>query len=136
MSLPWKLALIAVGTLSTALGIAGIFLPLLPTTPFLLLASACYVRSSDRLHQRLLNHKHLGPYIRNFQDKRGMPMRAKVYTLAILWVSLGVSFYAINRLPARIFLILCGTGTSTYILRMKTMRETDDALQESWASGE
>ena len=61
-----------------ALGIAGIFLPLLPTTPFLLLAAACYVRSSPRLYRWLMNHRWTGEYIRDYREKRGLPLRTKI----------------------------------------------------------
>ena len=64
--------LILGGSVSTFLGIAGIFLPLLPTTPFLLLASWCFVRSSDKLHYKLMNNKYLGPFIKNYKEKKGI----------------------------------------------------------------
>ena len=67
-----KTLYIALGTLSLALGILGIFLPLLPTTPFLLLTAALYFKSSPRLYNWLLNHKHLGPYIRNFRENKAI----------------------------------------------------------------
>ena len=69
-----KTLYIALGTLSLALGILGIFLPLLPTTPFLLLTAALYFKSSPRLYNWLLNQKHLGPYIRNFRENNAIPV--------------------------------------------------------------
>lgn len=72
-----KTLYIALGTLSLALGILGIFLPLLPTTPFLLLTAALYFKSSPRLYNWLLNQKHLGPYIRNFRENKSHPSTRK-----------------------------------------------------------
>lgn len=79
-----KTLYIALGTLSLALGILGIFLPLLPTTPFLLLTAALYFKSSPRLYNWLLNHKHLGPYIRNFRENKAIPLRAKRNTYSTI----------------------------------------------------
>ena len=80
-----KTVYIILGTLSLALGIIGIFLPLLPTTPFLLLTAALYFRGSPRLYQWLLNHKCLGPYIRNFRENKAIPLRAKIISLLLMW---------------------------------------------------
>jgi len=99
---------------------AGIFLPLLPTTPFLLLASACYLRGSERLHRWLLTHHMIGPYLANIQSGRGIPMRAKILALVFLWVSLAVSAWLIPILWVRLLLLVPGIGTSVYLLRMKT----------------
>ena len=82
-----KTLYIALGTLSLALGILGIFLPLLPTTPFLLLTAALYFKSSPRLYNWLLNHKHLGPYIRNFRENKAIPLRAKIISISLMWHS-------------------------------------------------
>lgn len=79
-----KTVCIILGTVSLALGIIGIFLPLLPTTPFLLLTAALYFRGSPRLYQWLLNHKCLGPYIRNFRENKAIPLRAKIISLLLM----------------------------------------------------
>jgi uncharacterized membrane protein YbaN (DUF454 family) len=105
------------------LGVVGMFLPLLPTTPFLLLASACYVRGSERLHRWLMNNRYLGAYIRNFRDKKGMPMSAKVATLVIFWGSISISIWRIDIAPLQIILILVGIFVTLLILRIKTFRE-------------
>lgn len=80
-----KTVCIILGTVSLALGIIGIFLPLLPTTPFLLLTAALYFRGSPRLYQWLLNHKCLGPYIRSFRENKAIPLRAKIISLLLMW---------------------------------------------------
>jgi uncharacterized protein len=120
-----KALLIIAGTISLALGILGIFLPLLPTTPFLLLTSACYIRSSDRLHDWLMSNKHLGGYIRNFKERRGLTLKAKIITLSMLWASLGYSIYRVNRFYVGIGLVIMGCCTSTYLIRMKTLKENE-----------
>ena len=87
---------VALGSAFVALGVAGIFLPLLPTTPFLLAASACYARGSTRLHARLLAHPRLGPPIRAFEEGRGLTLRAKALASGTLWASMA---FAIPTLP-------------------------------------
>lgn len=120
-----KILLIALGTLALVLAILGIFLPLLPTTPFLLLASACYVRSSSRLHHWLMGNRLVGQYLVNIQSGRGMPMRAKVTALLLLWASLAYSAYLLPIPWLRFFLLIPGIGVSIYLLKMKTL--TTDA---------
>src|SRR4030043_2259032 len=86
--------LIGAGTLSTGLGIIGIFTPILPTTPFLLLAAACYLRSSPRFHRWLMNNRIFGSYIRNYTEGRGIPIKVKLFTIALLWATIGLSIWA------------------------------------------
>jgi uncharacterized membrane protein YbaN (DUF454 family) len=82
--------LVAVGVVSVGLGTVGIVVPVLPTTPFLLLAAACFVRASPRMHDWLLTHPRLGPYV-SFVDGGGMPARAKRNALVVLWITIGAS---------------------------------------------
>ena len=100
-----KVLYILFGTLSLALGIIGIFLPLLPTTPFLLLTAALYVRSSPRLYNRLLHHKYLGSYIRNFRENKAIPLRAKIISVSLILVAKGsvVADCSRNKLPHPLF---------------------------------
>ena len=123
MRWPLKVLLNTVGTVSLVLGVLGVFLPLLPATPFLLLASACYVRGSERLHRWLMGNRLLGCYIRNFQQGRGIPPRAKAVTVALLWASLLYSIYRIDVLLVDILLCAIGATTTTLVLRMKTLKE-------------
>ena len=87
-----KYLCLAVGSLALALGVIGIFVPMWPTTPFLLLAAACFVRSSDRLYAWLLEHERLGPYVRDFRSGKGIPRRAKVVMLVTMWVTSQLSW--------------------------------------------
>ena len=117
-----RILLIVVGTLALALAILGLFLPLLPTTPFLLLASACYVRSSSRLHNSLISNRYVGPHLSNIQSGRGMPLRAKVTALIFLWLSLAYSAWLVPITWLRLCLLIPGIGVSIYLLKMKTLR--------------
>jgi len=121
MSLPTKILLNTIGTVCVGLGVLGIILPLLPATPFLLLASACYVRGSERLNRRLMENKYLGPYIINIKERRGMPLRAKVYTLLLLWPSILFSAYRLDSLPLLLVLVACGMIGTTVVLSLKTL---------------
>lgn len=84
----WRGLLLAVGLLSTALGVVGIFVPLLPTVPFLLLAAACFARSSERIHRWLLGHARLGPLLAGFLDDQGIPRKAKLRAIALIWLTI------------------------------------------------
>eukprot|EP01034_Spumella_vulgaris_P034174 gene34174-42136_t len=90
-----KPLLIALGCIFLALAVLGVFLPLLPTTPFLLLASACFARSSERMHTWLRNHGALGRYLTDFEDGRGIPLRGKVLALGLMWPSMVYSMYRV-----------------------------------------
>ena len=118
-----RVLLIVAGSVSTGVGIAAIFVPLLPTTPFLLLAAACYVRSSDRLYHWLLNHRWTGTYIRNYREGRGMPRRAKIVTIAILWISLAISAWVVAHIWVWVFLAAVAIGVPWFILSLPTLRE-------------
>lgn len=116
---------ILLGFASLALGILGIFLPLLPTTPFLLLSSFCFIRSSDRLHSWLISHKVLGKYINNYLNHKAISLRDKIATLIILWVSLIISMTAAGHLHVTLLLIAVGIGVSIHILSMRTLKAED-----------
>lgn len=116
-----KILLNIIGSIAVILAILGVFLPLLPTTPFLLLASACYMRGSERLHRWLLNNRLFGEYLRNIEDKRGMPLRGKIITLAVLWASMSYSIYIVKAIFLKGMLVGIGIGVTIMILRMKTL---------------
>lgn len=117
-----KILLNIVGTLALALAILGIFVPLLPTTPFLLLASACYLRSSGRMHRWLTENRLLGPYLLNIQHNRGLPLRTKFIAIGLLWLSLLYSAYMIPLAWVRLLLLIPGIGVTIYLARMKTLK--------------
>ncbi|MBO8157004.1 MAG: YbaN family protein [Bacillaceae bacterium] len=118
-----KVTLILTGSISLGLGIIGIVLPLIPTTPLLLLAAACFVRSSDKLYDWLLNHRWFGTYIRNFREQRGIPLKAKVLGVTMLWVSIIYSaFFVVPLVAVRILLLLVAAYFTWYMLSLKTLR--------------
>ena len=119
---PKKAVLVAAGSVCLALAVLGVFLPLLPTTPFLLLASACYVRSSERLHGWLMGNRVLGPYIRNFKERRGIPLRGRIITVVLLWLPLLYSVYRLDIPWLELVLVLMGLIWSVLIFRMKSPR--------------
>jgi len=115
--------LIIVGSFFAGLGILGIFLPLLPTTPFLLLAAACYIRSSERLYNWLMNNKWIGRYIKNYLEGKGIPLKSKVLSISALWITIGYSvFFVVNIFPVRIILILIAIGVTMHLLSIRTLK--------------
>jgi uncharacterized membrane protein YbaN (DUF454 family) len=118
-----RYVLISVGTLFLIIGAIGIVVPVMPTTPFLLLAAACYIRSSKRFHDWLLNNRVLGRYIRDYLSGEGMPMAAKATTLVLLWTSIGVSiFIAVDAMWLRVLLLVIAAGVTAHILTICTRR--------------
>lgn len=116
-----KAILIGAGTFFLGLGIVGIFLPLLPTTPFLLLAAACYARSSKKFYNWLINHKWFGSYIKNYREGKGIPMKVKISAIFLLWVTILFSvFFVVSILWVRIVLIVIASGVTIHILTIKT----------------
>jgi hypothetical protein len=116
------------------MGVLGVFVPLLPATPFLLLAAACFVRSSDKLHSSLMSHRLLGPYIRNYRDHRAISRSALASTLAVLWATLAVSAFLTPSTPlVRLILLGVGIGVTVHLLHLKRRPgscggEGDDAI--------
>jgi uncharacterized membrane protein YbaN (DUF454 family) len=112
--------LVGVGTLSTGLGIIGIFVPILPTTPFLVLGAACYMRSSERFYQWLINNRMFGTYIRNYIEGRGMPIRIKTFTILLLWLTIGLTIaFAVQNVVVRIVLICIAIGVTVHIILIR-----------------
>ncbi|MGE8546868.1 YbaN family protein [Alcaligenes sp. Marseille-Q7550] len=117
-----RIILLAAGFVCVALAVAGAVLPLLPTTPFVLLAGWCFARSSPRFHLWLLEHRWLGPYLRNWQDGRGLTRQAKRRALALLWLSLALSAWLAEQAGwLRLLLLIPGAGATWYLLRCKTL---------------
>nr|WP_288499240.1 YbaN family protein [uncultured Pseudomonas sp.] len=116
-----RYCLLTIGWLSVALGVLGIFLPLLPTTPFLLLAAACFMRSSKRFYLWLVEHPRLGPWIRDYLAGEGIPRKAKIYAISLMWLSIGISCALVPLIWARLFMLTSAVLVSLYILKQKTL---------------
>jgi len=116
-----KSLLLAFGTMSLILGVVGIFLPLLPTTPFLLLSAFCYARSSERLHTWLMTNPWFGSYLKNYHEGRGIPRRQKYYILAFLWVTIAYSaLFVVPLLWLRILLGLIALAVTVHLVMLKS----------------
>ena len=123
--------LIIIGSFFAGLGILGIFLPLLPTTPFLLLAAVCYIRSSERFYNWLINNKWLGNYIKNYLEGKGVPLKVKVLSISLLWITIGYSVvFVVNIFLFKVILILIAIGVTIHIqsIRTLTKRKGDDNI--------
>lgn len=105
-----------------ALGIVGVFLPLLPTTPFLLLAAACFVRSSPRMHARLVAHPRLGPFLEQWRRERSIPLAAKRRAYALVVLCFAVSIALAPVFWVRVGLGLLGLGLLVFLSRLRTSR--------------
>ncbi|MGV3654444.1 MAG: YbaN family protein [Noviherbaspirillum sp.] len=116
-----KILFTIAGCVALALAIAGLFLPLLPTTPFLLLASACYLRGSRRLHRWLHGNRIFGIYLSNYEQHRAIPRRAKAWALVLLWLSMSYSIWLVGPLPLKLMLAAIALSVTIFLLRMKTM---------------
>jgi uncharacterized membrane protein YbaN (DUF454 family) len=116
--------LIVAGTISLVFAAVGLVLPLLPTTPLLLLAVACYCRSSERLYTWLINNRWFGEYIRNYREGKGIPLRTKVFAVTVLWVTISISaVFLVPILIVQALLLVIAVAVSIHILRLPTYRK-------------
>ena len=125
-----KIALVTAGIICVGLAVLGIFLPVLPTTPFLLLAAACFVRSSDRLYNWLIHHKWFGNYIRYYREYRAVTLKSKILALVMLWGVIGyTAFGVIDNWWIRGLLGVIAVGVTLHLIHIKTL--TPEMLQSS-----
>ena len=111
------------GVLLVAIGVIGIFLPILPTTIFLILASACFIKSSTQANEWLRNHKILGLYIKNYQDKSGLTVKSKILNIAFLWIMISASAIFFTELwYIRLILFSIAVGVTIHLLMVKTKK--------------
>ncbi|NHN36224.1 DUF454 domain-containing protein [Pseudomaricurvus alcaniphilus] len=127
--------LISLGWFSVVLGVIGIFLPILPTTPFILLAAWCFARSSDRFHHWLRNHKRLGLIVRSWEDGQGIPLKVRNRVLLLLWFSMLSSSLIIGRAWAAIGLVLIGSCVSWYLLSLPLLEESAESGGNAESTG-
>ncbi len=122
-----KTLLIVAGVVSLALGGIGVFLPLLPTTPFVLLAAGCFAGSSPAMHRWLCRSRFFGEYIENYRTNAGVSKSVKVRAIVFLWAGLALSAAAVHKPIVRIILAVVGICVSTHLLMMKTKEEAEEA---------
>ncbi len=118
--------LIAIGWLSIVLGVVGIFLPILPTTPFILLAAWCFARSSERFHQQLRNHPKLGLIVRSWEDGKGVPRKVRNRVVILLWFSLISSSLLIGRIWAAATFLVIGSCVTWYLFSLPILDQESD----------
>ena len=113
---------VTLGTISLALGIIGIFLPLIPYTPFFLLTAACYCRGSEKLHTWLLENKMIGPSIKDWEEHRGVRKRAKIISILSLWMMISISIYLFRDIIAlQLLLLVVAISVTVFLLSLKTV---------------
>lgn len=118
-----RILLTIAGTCFLGLGAVGVLVPVLPTTPFLLLAAACYARSSTRFYGWLLSNRWCGKYIKSYREEKAIPFRAKVTALALLWLTIGFSVaFVVSALALRLILAAIAVAVSVHIMSIRTLK--------------
>ena len=121
-----------IGTIFLGLGTVGIVLPILPTTPFLLLSAACYLQGSERMHRWLLNNKLFGSYIKNYREGKGISTRGKIFTLSLLWITILYSaFFIVNSAIIQAVLLAVCIGVTVHLVRIPTYRKAALSIAQS-----
>lgn len=119
-----KRVLIFLGFLTLVLGVIGIFLPLLPTTPFLLLSAYFFSKSSDKFYNLLLSNKYIGKYITDFREGNGITRMTKISSLVTMWLAVGSSvIWFIPIMTIKILLMIVASAVTYYLLSLKTLKE-------------
>ncbi len=114
---------IGIGTFSLGIGIIGIVVPLLPTTPFLLLSAACYAKGSERMYHWFINIKWIGNAIKNYHEGKGISIKGKIISITFLWTTITVSMMIMwPNIPVQLVLIIIATGVTYHIISLKTMK--------------
>jgi uncharacterized membrane protein YbaN (DUF454 family) len=117
-----RLVLIAAGSLCVGLAAVGVVTPVLPTTPFLLVAAACFARASPRFYRLLLQSPTFGPLIRDWREHRAIPRRAKWTAIALIAATIGSSVaFAVEALWLRALLVACGVVLCAWLWRQRTL---------------
>lgn len=112
------------GTIFLGLGGLGVFLPVLPATPFLLLSAACYYKSSERMHRWMLNNRWFGTYVRNYKEGRGIPLKTKIFTLALLWTVITYSaLFFVSILIIQAVLFIIAAAVTVHVIRLPTYKK-------------
>lgn len=119
-------SLIISGVFLVIIGIIGVFLPLLPTTIFFILAAWCFARSSERFYLWIHNNKFFGKYLSSYKSGNGMTLKSKIFSLSFLWLGILTSaVFLTQNLYIRILLMLIAVGVTWHLAAIKTAKETD-----------
>lgn len=119
-----RILLIVIGWICVVIGAVALVVPVVPTTPFLLIAAACFAKSSPRFYKWLLEHRLFGPFIRNYREKGGITRRQKAIALLTFWPAILISgFFAPVGMWGRLILVVSAVGVTTYLLSMKSVEE-------------
>ncbi len=112
---------IILGSISLILGTIGIFLPLLPTTPFYLLTAGLYLKGSEKLYKKVMSNKFFGTIVRDFQENKAIPLKGKIFSVSLLWITILSSvFFFVPLLWVKILLIAIAIAVTVHILSYKT----------------
>ena len=121
--------LTACGLVALALGLLGVVLPLLPTTPFILLAAYCFFRGSKRLHNWLESQPWLGEQLRLWHEKKAISKKVKIFALTYLWLAIGATTIFFLTAPLhRILLLGIAIAVTIHLLRLKTLNNDSSNL--------
>ncbi len=115
-----RVLLIILGTIFLVLGVIGLILPVMPGTIFLILATACYIRSSEKLYLWLINNKWFGKYARMYFQEKAMPLKAKIFATVSMWTSISISLYLVEKPFVKVILIIVGISVTGYFAYLKT----------------
>jgi len=124
---------VVAGSIFVVLGAIGMVLPILPTTPFLLLAAACYIRGSERMHQWLINNRWFGSYIKNYHEGKGISARGKFISIVSLWVAISISVFIVDIVLMQISLFIIATAVSIHLIRVPTYRKENETKTKQLA---
>ncbi len=114
-----RLALLSAGWLAVALAVLGLVLPLLPTTPFLLVAAGCFSRASQRCHRWLLSAPVIGPILADYQSGRGVALAVRLKAIALVWIGIGSSaIWFVQATAPRVLLLAIAVTVTAYLLRL------------------
>jgi uncharacterized membrane protein YbaN (DUF454 family) len=115
---------IIVGTIALIIGAIGLFLPVIPTTPLVILAAACYYRGSDRLHTWILSSRWFGETIKNYQEGKGLTRNTKVRAISMMWAMILISaWFFVSSLFIRVAMICVAIGVTVYLVRLPTLEK-------------
>lgn len=118
------------GWLALILGFIGLLLPVMPTTPFVVLAAVCFSYSSPRFYRLLRKAPYFGPYIENYKTKQGVPLKSKVLILTFVWTGISISAFVIAKPWAVVVLMAVGLSVTIHILWLKTRRNINHKKED------